>query len=115
MIVVACQPSGNENADINLNWEIQPDPPKVGKATLNLTLRDSTDQLIRGADVELEGNMSHPGMKPVLAEAKEVEPGQYSAEMKFTMSGDWFILVHATLPNERVIQKQINISGVRSE
>jgi hypothetical protein len=95
-----------------LDWEIEPKPPQVGMATLNITLRDSTNQLIKGADIELEGNMSHPGMEPVLATVKEVKPGQYSAKIEFTMGGDWFILIESTLPDDRVVERQINIPGV---
>ncbi|MDZ7691412.1 MAG: FixH family protein [Balneolaceae bacterium] len=111
----ACQSSGESDTGITLDWSIEPNPPKVGHATINIALQDSTDTPIKGAKIQLEGNMSHPGMKPVLAEAKEVKPGHYSAKMEFSMSGDWFILVNATLPDERVIERQINISGVRSE
>ena len=84
-------------------------------ATINITLRDSTDQLISGAIVELEGNMSHPGMQPVFATAEETEPGTYSADVEFTMGGDWFFLVESTLPDDRVVERQININGVRSQ
>lgn len=114
LAVLGCQ-SGDNTSDVKLNWELEPDPPKVGMATMNITLRDSTNQLIESANVKLEGNMSHPGMEPVLATAKEVEPGRYSAEIEFTMGGDWFILIESTLPDDRVVERQINIPGVRSE
>lgn len=110
-----CQPSGEADSDIKLNWEITPDPPKVGTATINITLRDSTEQLITGAQVKLEGNMSHPGMEPVLTTAQEIDPGKYSADMNFTMGGDWFILVESTLAGDRVVKRQIKIPGVRSK
>ncbi len=115
LVILGCQSSGNDTSDVKLDWEIKPDPPIVGMATMNITMRDSTNQLIKGADIKLEGNMSHPGMEPVTAAAKEVEPGQYSAKLEFTMGGDWFILVESTLPDDRVVERQINIPGVRSE
>lgn len=113
--ITGCQSSGDAKPNITLNWEIKPSPPRVGKTTLNLTLRDSTDKLITGADVKLEGNMSHPGMKPVIANAEEVEPGQYSAEINFTMAGDWFIIVTTSLGDSSEVEKQIKIPGVRSQ
>jgi hypothetical protein len=73
------------------------------------------NQLLTGADVRIEGNMSHPGMQPVLAEAEEVKPGVYSATIEFTMGGDWFFIIESTLPDNRVIEHQINVPGVSSE
>lgn len=115
LAITGCQPSGDTHSDIKLNWDIEPNPPSVGLATINITLRDSTEQVLTGADVQLEGNMSHPGMKPVFASAEEVEPGQYSAPFEFTMGGDWFILITTTLEDGKVVEKQIEIPGVRSK
>lgn len=115
LAVSGCTSSDNTDSAINLEWEITPVPPQVGMANLKITLRDSTDQLIEGAEVKLEGNMSHPGMEPVLTTAEEVSPGKYSAKMKFTMGGDWFILVNAILADGNEAIKQITIPGVRSE
>lgn len=113
--IIGCQSPEETQSNIQLDWEIQPDPPTVGMATINVTLKDSTNQLISGANVELEGNMSHPGMQPVFATAEEIEPGTYSADVEFTMGGDWFILIESTLPDDRVFERQININGVRSQ
>jgi len=57
--------------------------------------------------------MSHAGMTPVFAEAKETEPGRYSATMDFSMAGDWYVLVHMTLPDGRKLERQFEIKGVR--
>lgn len=113
--LTGCRSSGDAKPDITLNLDIKPSPPRVGKATLNLTMRDSIDKLITGADVKLEGNMSHPGMKPVITKAQEVEPGQYSAEMNFAMAGDWFVIVTTSLDDSTKVEKQIKIPGVRSQ
>ena len=110
-----CQSSGNTQPEIDLNWEIEPEPPQVGNSTIHLVLKDSTMKPIEGAQLRLEGNMSHPGMQPVVVNAKEVEPGQYSADMNFTMAGDWFIIVTASLNDSIEVEKQINLPGVRSQ
>lgn len=115
LVVGGCESSGGTNSEINLQWVVTPNPPQVGMAKLDITLRDSTKQLIKGAEVKLEGNMSHPGMQPVLATAEEIAPGKYSADMKFTMGGDWFILVNTTLPGGSKATNKIAIPGVRSE
>lgn len=115
VLTTGCQSSGEAQPDIRLDWKIEPSPPRMGKTTLSLTLRDSTGHLITGADVKLEGNMSHPGMKPVIANAEEVEPGQYSAEMNFTMAGDWFVIVTTSIGDSTEVEKQIKVPGVRSQ
>ena len=65
-----------------------------------------------GARIKLEGNMSHPGMSPVFADALEVAPGEYRANMELSMPGDWIILVHLTLPDGSRLERQFEIKGV---
>lgn len=115
LLIVACQPSAEQHSDIDLEWDIRPDPPFVGTARINFTLADSTQQLLQGAEVELEGTMSHPGMEPVFSKAEEISPGRYTAVMEFTMGGDWVVLVNAELSDGRIVEKQMNIPGVRPE
>lgn len=115
LTVAGCQSSGASNSDVQLEWEINPSPPSVGEATLQVTLRDSTNNLLTGADVNIEGNMSHPGMQPIIVEAEEVEPGVYSAPVEFSMGGDWFFIIESTLPDTRVVERQINVPGVSSQ
>lgn len=110
-----CQSSEENHSDIQLDWAINPDPPTEGMATLHINLTDSSGHEITGAEIDLEGNMSHPGMQPVFTGAEEVEPGKYLAEIEFTMGGDWFILVESKLTDGRVVERQIDIAGVRSQ
>jgi hypothetical protein len=104
--------SHNDLPEIEIDMAVSPDPPEVGPATITLTFSDAQGQPVEGAQVELEGNMSHAGMAPVLTEAVEVAPGQYQAPLEFTMGGDWFILVKAALPDGRSLERQINLPGI---
>lgn len=113
--LMGCQSSEQNHSDVQLEWKITPSPPSVGQATLEITLRDSTSELLTDADVNIEGNMSHPGMQTVIAEAEEVEPGIYSAPIEFSMGGDWFFIVESKLPNNRVVERQIDVPGVSSQ
>lgn len=79
-----------------------------------MKLADTSAKPINGARISLEGNMSHPGMRPVFSEAREVEPGRYEATLEFTMRGAWVILFHITLPDGRKLQRQIDVKGVQS-
>ena len=111
-LLAGCRRSGQDLADVRVDLVINPNPPQVGEATLTLTLSDSAGQPISGAEVEFEGNMSHAGMAPTLAQPLEVAPGRYEAPLEFNMAGDWFILVRATLPDGRKLERQVDVPGV---
>jgi hypothetical protein len=51
-------------------------------------------------------------MVPVFADAVEVEPGRYRAELEFTMGGDWFLLVDAETRDGRTLRWQRDVPGV---
>jgi YtkA-like len=110
-----CHKTSEKPPEIVFEHKIAPDPPKTGSATITLKLADSAGKPINGARISLEGNMSHPGMRPAFSEAREVEPGRYEATLEFTMRGDWIILVHGALPGGRKLQRQIDVKGVQSE
>lgn len=109
-----CRKTSETPPDIVFESKVAPDPPTKGPATVTLKLADSAGKSIVGARVNLEGNMSHPGMRPVFGEAREATPGRYEAAFEFTMGGDWVILFHITLPDGRSLQRQIDVKGVRS-
>lgn len=110
--LAACGRGSKDLPDVVVELSIEPSPPQIGVALVTVTLRDAQGQPLTGAKVELEGNMSHAGMVPVLAVASEVAPGQYEAELEFTMGGDWFILVRADLPDGRSMERNIDVPGV---
>lgn len=91
-----------------------PDTLVMGEpAPLQIRLLDEDGSAIEGATVQVEGNMTHAGMEPVLPAATEVEPGHYQAELEWTMSGQWFVTVHATLPDGREIEHTLRDLRVR--
>ncbi len=112
LALASCGRGGKDLSDVAVELAIAPEPPQIGPATLTVTLRDASGQPIRGAVVELEGNMNHAGMVPVFAPAFEVEPGLYQAGLEFTMGGDWFILVRADLPDGRSMERKVDVPGV---
>jgi hypothetical protein len=75
-------------------------------------LRDAAGEPVPGARVDLEADMSHPGMAPVFGEVREVTPGQYQGSLEFAMPGDWVIRIHVTLPDGRRLQRQVSVPGV---
>jgi len=110
-----CRRAIENDADLIVAHQISPNPPKVGPATVTLTLTDKTGAPVRGAKVVLEGNMSHPGMPPVLGEAHETDSGQYRGSLDFKMGGDWVITVRMTLADGRAVTREFDVSRVRSE
>jgi hypothetical protein len=101
--------------NVSLDWRVFPDPPVAGPVRVSLVMVDgSTGRPLRGAAVRLEGNMSHPGMQPVFAAAREVSPGTYEAPLELTMGGDWFLLIDAKLPEGGALHRQLDLPGVRS-
>jgi len=80
---------------------------------VTLKLADGAGKTITRAHIAIEADMSHPGMSPLFAEAKETEPGRYQARLDFQMAGDWVILLHVTLPGGKKLERQIDVRGVR--
>ncbi|HKE56394.1 MAG TPA: FixH family protein [Pyrinomonadaceae bacterium] len=97
-----------------MDTQITPQPVRVGAAMVRLELRDLSGQPLSGAHILVEGNMTHPGMKPEFGEAKEVEPGRYQAPLEFTMAGDWLLIYHVTLQSGEKLEPQVEVKGVRA-
>lgn len=98
---------------VTVEHAISPEPPQVGPATVLLKLADQAARPISGAHITLEADMSHAGMAPVFAETRETGPGQYQAQVKFAMAGDWVILLHVRLSSGQTLERQFNVGGVR--
>jgi hypothetical protein len=112
LFAFACQKTAKP-PDISVQYEIAPQPPRAGATTITLKLTDKDGALVSGARVELEGNMSHPGMSPISGDAKEIETGKYRGTLQLEMAGDWIILVHITLADGQKVQRQIEVNVTR--
>jgi len=112
VVLVSCGRGTKDLPEIGVALSIEPQPPQIGEATITVALSDAAGQPIGGANVALEGNMTHAGMVPVFTTASEVTPGEYRAELEFTMGGDWFILVRADLPDGRSMERKVEVPGV---
>ena len=99
-------------SDLTLTHEVSPQPPRIGPSTITLKVADASGKPATGIRMRVEGNMSHAGMTPVFADAKETDPGRYSSTMELAMAGDWYVVVHMTLPDGRKLERQFEIKGV---
>jgi YtkA-like protein len=115
VLIVTAQACGRQSSvpEPTLTHAVSPQPPRTGQSTFTLRLADASGKPLTGVRIELEGNMSHAGMTPVFAGATEIQPGQYSSTMELSMAGDWYFLVHMTLPDGRKLERQFEIKGVR--
>ncbi len=101
--------------DLKIESEISPQPVQTGLSAVGLTIHDASGASVTGARVQLEGNMSHPGMAPVFGDTKEVSAGRYAGSLDLNMQGDWVILVHAVLSDGQKVERQIDVKGVRAK
>jgi len=110
-----CRPASSDAPEIQIQLTLQPSPPQVGDADVSLKMTDAAGAPLAGAEVRVEGNMNHAGMKPSFADLKEVEPGKYSGTLDFTMGGDWFLLVTAKTPDGKSVERKIDVPGVQTK
>ena len=84
--------------------------PALGPATVNIyVLKDNGG--VSGATVEVTGDMTHAGMVPVIAEAKEVGAGLYQTDgFEFTMAGDWILTAEVAYPDGEKAEDTLALS-----
>jgi YtkA-like len=114
LTATGCHKSADPASGLKVEYQVSPQPPRVGPVSVTFRLTDAGAQPVRGAQMVVEADMSHPGMSPVFARAKETQPGSYQAELAFGMAGDWVILLHGTLAGGEKLERQFDVRGVRS-
>ena len=100
------------DSSIVVEVAISPTPPGVGPARLIISVQDTLGLPLEGAEVLVEGNMSHAGMTPVFDTAVAQAGGGYSVpDFTFTMAGDWILTVTVTLVDGRkaVVRKATGV------
>jgi hypothetical protein len=114
-LLMGCSGGGSGDGGLSVSYRLDPAPPAVGSAALELRLVDPEGKPVKGATVELEANMNHAGMRPTFATLTETADGRYDGDVEFTMGGDWFLLMKATLADGRTVQRTLDVKGVRSQ
>ncbi|HXE81634.1 MAG TPA: FixH family protein [Vicinamibacterales bacterium] len=101
--------------DVRIEWQVTPSPAAVGPATLRFSLVDERRQPVAGAQLRVEGHMTHPGMAPATADVRETSPGNYEAALRFTMPGDWVVVVEGALADGRRLRRQLSVPSVQAD
>lgn len=84
-----------------------PDDPVVGDAPLTVRV-EREGRALRGAEVEITGDMTHAGMAPVVAVAAPTDDGSYRADdFAFTMAGDWILTVEVELDDGERLRSEV--------
>lgn len=89
-----------------MTLDVQPSPPVVGDGQLVVTLTDPAGRPVADARLTVEGNMSHAGMKPSFGTVTAAADGRYTVAIQWTMAGDWYVDIKATLSDGRVIGRR---------
>ena len=111
--VAAC---GGRDAvrDVRVALVLDPVKPAVGTdSTVRVTL-DDEDGPLRGARVQVEAHMSHPGMAPLVVDASEIVAGTYTARIPFSMGGEWTLVATGALADGRRITSDVERIAVVS-
>jgi hypothetical protein len=114
IVSAGCRRPSSTQGGISIIESITPQPVRAQTETISFRLTNESHQPVAGARVQVEGDMSHPGMAPVFTDALETAPGDYRAPLNFTMGGDWVVLFHITLNDGRKIERQMDVKGVES-
>ncbi len=113
LLVAGCgrvQPAMTPQDGFAMTMTAQPSPPTVGDGQLIVTLHGQDGQPVSDARLEVEGNMSHAGMKPSFGTVTAAADGQYRVAIRWTMGGDWYVDIKATLADGRVIARRFPIT-----
>lgn len=103
LVLASCRPpnsstSGGGSLPEGVKVQVEVgDKPATGNLPVSVyILKDNAG--VSGATVEVTGNMTHAGMEPVIATAKETEAGLYVADpFVIEMPGDTVVTADITL------------------
>ncbi len=112
-VLAGCSRTGTAADDVQMSLTVRPQTPTMSEALLGIDLRTTGNQPIQGAQVAFEATMTHAGMAPVISAARETEPGRYEATTTFTMVGEWVLIVRATLPDGRTLERTLPLGNVQ--
>ena len=88
----------------------QPATPVMGNGALIVSITDPSGKPVTDAQLTAKGNMSHAGMKPSFGQVTNSGGGQYTVAIAWTMAGDWYVDLKATLADGHVVARRLPIT-----
>lgn len=113
LTIAGCRHRASEDAGITIHESISPTPLRVGSAVATFQILTHDGVPLQGAKLEVEADMSHPGMAPIFSTATELSPGKYQAVLSLTMAGDWVLLLHLHCLDGKQIERQLDLRNVQ--
>ncbi|MEM7130312.1 MAG: FixH family protein [Chloroflexota bacterium] len=114
LILAGCAPAAPQTASeagLQMSVDVMPDPPAVGEGMLMVTLADSSGTPINDATLNVQGDMTHAGMVPVIRDVEGgAEEGVYSVPFEWTMGGDWIVTVLAVMSDGTEVEQTFDLS-----
>ena len=105
----ASQGSDGSSTPTAIRTELEGEPA-LGPAKIRVYVLENNEG-VSGATVEVTGDMTHAGMAPVTATAKEVGAGLYETEgFEFTMAGDWLVTSEVVYPDGTEVEDTTALS-----
>ena len=102
-------PAATSTEGVTIEFSSEPDPPKSGDNTIEVTVRQPDGTAI--SDAVVTAVFSMPAMPAMRAEAKlsHVEGGRYQGMGQLSMSGTWNVTVTATRDGEPIGRRSFSI------
>ena len=95
--------------------KVDTEEPTVGEARVVAEVKRADGTPVSNAQVTVEGNMNHAGMKPSFGDLSEESPGVYAGNIDFTMGGDWYIVVSVETSEGESVEHQFDVKGVAAK
>jgi hypothetical protein len=114
LYTISCSKSSGAPNGVAFSCESDPKLPRVGLNTFTVTLTAASGERLAGAQVSLEGDMSHAGMAPVFGETRELAPGRYQGRLDLNMRGDWIVLFHIKLASGETFDEQVELRNIKA-
>lgn len=112
--LMGCAPAPPQTASeagINMSIMVMPDPPAVGETMLMITVTDEAGNPISDATLNVQGDMTHAGMVPVIRnDVSGANEGVYAVPFEWSMAGDWIVTVVAELADGREVEHLFDLS-----
>ncbi len=111
----AASQAGASRAALDIALRVQPDPPKVGENTFEVTVKDDKGQPVADADVAIQFFMAGMPTMNMPAMRNEVKlsaagGGVYRGAGEVTMGGRWDATVVVSRQGQRLGAKQLPIT-----